>query len=73
MNVLVIFDGKSETVLLVLKFNKISWNLSTLGERKIEQLPLAYFYFIFFQTYFSLSSNKISEFLDFQFIAIILW
>lgn len=52
MNVLVIFDGKSETVLLVLKFNEINWNLSILEERMIEQLPLEYFYFIFFQAYF---------------------
>lgn len=54
MNVLVIFDGKSETVLLVPKFNKINWNLSILEERKIEQLPLEYFHFIFFQTYYFL-------------------
>lgn len=52
MNVLVIFDGKSETVLLVLKFNEINWNLFILEERMIEQLPLEYFYFIFFQAYF---------------------
>lgn len=55
MNVLVIFDGKSETVLLVPKFNKINWNLSILEERKIEQLPWNTFTSYFSRPIISLS------------------
>lgn len=39
MNVLVIFDGKSETVLLVLKFNKISWNCPFLEKERLNNYP----------------------------------